>query len=456
MLSLGAVSYVNFAADEFARATVVLLSFAAIIGCKQQDPRLEEMNLTEAEARAILQQISAKPQSPLPPPIPQPKQSSNVPREPVYRPSTSTDWLLDSPVALSSATRSAAHPTGVLLIDAKDQVHLARLKGSPLSSNTEPNSVTQVAPAPSSLRIPKLGRGPAYDSTHVYWIRKRQLLRRPVKPPHEPLELLASDARVGTRVSVLGAGTLGGSQHTTWVQYIAVPREKRGPLRAKLWHGGEASLQLSPEASSILTAGLIRIGQKAYFMGIEARTGMSALHARQLMPAGKSRDEEAIAPTLSDDKILWFGPNAQPWTELKLARGAKSSLVALLAQERDSKSFGLLALPLVPRSGEARNPWRAMKPNWEIYPNGLDPAPLAAARVCGKSRLLLVRPIGPKPRSPQELMMADLVDGAPKQLSHIATAKVIFDVSVATLPGGALVSYVADRRVWAQTIRCRK
>jgi hypothetical protein len=37
----------------------------------------------------------------------------------------------------------------------------------------------------------------------------------------------------------------------------------------------------------------------------------------------------------------------------------------------------------------------------------------------------------------------------------LSRSKVFFDTSIAAVEGGALVSYVADRRTWARAVRCK-
>jgi hypothetical protein len=44
-----------------------------------------------------------------------------------------------------------------------------------------------------------------------------------------------------------------------------------------------------------------------------------------------------------------------------------------------------------------------------------------------------------------------------RRLEHelvLGRSKVFYDLSIAPLGGGALVSYVSDRRTWARTLRC--
>jgi hypothetical protein len=85
------------------------------------------------------------------------------------------------------------------------------------------------------------------------------------------------------------------------------------------------------------------------------------------------------------------------------------------------------------------------------YANGIDLAPVATARLCGKAYVALARPAAAAPRSPQELVIAPIAGG---QTAVLANAAGFAAVSLAGVPGGGLVVYVADGRTWARGIAC--
>jgi hypothetical protein len=93
--------------------------------------------------------------------------------------------------------------------------------------------------------------------------------------------------------------------------------------------------------------------------------------------------------------------------------------------------------------------------SWQLYPNGLDPAPVAAGEVCGRSTAIFVRPTEARPGAAQELVLA-LLDGErignPAALAH---ARSFADVSLATSDSGAFVAWVGGSRTWALALGCR-
>ncbi len=165
---------------------------------------------------------------------------------------------------------------------------------------------------------------------------------------------------------------------------------------------------------------------------------MTALHARALVP------EQA---KLLVDQVLWVGGTAAPLTEVRaMARG--SSLSTFLAMEQDTSHFGLAILNW--RSQLGTEP----ATQWTTFANGLDPAPVASTRACNADLLLFARPTTSQPKSPQELVLATLADGRVSESVVLSNARAYYDLSIAPLKGGAIVSFVADHRTWARTLRC--
>src|SRR5690606_6868504 len=117
----------------------------------------------------------------------------------------------------------------------------------------------------------------------------------------EPLEVLAEDARVGTRASALSA-FIGGKKRD-WVAYIALPLAKNGPLRAKLWHGNDRHLELTPPSGSALSVSLVLLNDEARAYSLEARTGMSTVHSRRIVASDP-------LPALGEDQVEWVGGSA--------------------------------------------------------------------------------------------------------------------------------------------------
>ena len=84
-----------------------------------------------------------------------------------------------------------------------------------------------------------------------------------------------------------------------------------------------------------------------------------------------------------------------------------------------------------------------------------NPAPIAAANVCGESVVIFAQPSEARPHAPQELHLAMNRPEALGTSQVVARARAFSDVSIAALEAGALISYVADRRTWGLTVRCK-
>jgi hypothetical protein len=135
-------------------------------------------------------------------------------------------------------------------------------------------------------------------------------------------------------------------------------------------------------------------------------------------------------------------------TEIHAIGTKNGDAVALLPTAKDFHDFGLAQLLLESNGGEAA------EPQWQLYPNGLDPAPVATTRMCGKTFMLFARPSEERPRSPQELHLAPLDGAIPQAGDVIARSRAFNDISLAETKDGAIAVWTADRRTWALALRC--
>jgi hypothetical protein len=146
--------------------------------------------------------------------------------------------------------------------------------------------------------------------------------------------------------------------------------------------------------------------------------------------------------------VVWVGGSAQPLTELAAVAGERDVAV-LVAMEQDATQFGLVRLAVdVP-------PRMSSRTQWQLYPNGLDPAPMGAAEVCGRRVAVFARPAEAQPRAPQELALSILGNDGIGPPAVLARARAFIDLSIAAVEGGALVAWVADHRTWALPLGCR-
>lgn len=418
------------------------------------------MGLTEEEAKQLLVEIEASAQlrpgpsqrmEPPRAPLPVAATTSAVPMAPegsavaqdVDLELKSDRYLVDGLVDVTEAAQSAADSRGVVVATTDGRLLLAPV--GKLSRSKEP-APSPIAELPDGVASVAVGRGPSLTEEHAYWIRDRNLHQHVLpgsqqkqgSPSSNASRIVATDARVATRVSALTV-TLDGEQRDV-VAYIGVPSEPGQPLVARVWSGSE-SASLSEPGSAALSVQLARRGSTVLAYSLEGRTSMSILHEREL---GFDGDALKLGP----DRVVWVGGAATPTTELRVV-GRGDDLVGLLPIEQDATHFGLALLALSQVQGDEPAPHLSL-----VYPNGMDYAPTSGAVVCGRLVALFARPSAALPHSPQELVLGEVDERGFAHELVLGRSKVFYDLSIAPLAGGALVSYVADRRTWARTLRC--
>jgi hypothetical protein len=360
-------------------------------------------------------------------------------QEPAVATTDHPRWLLDDAVDVGPAAPVSASTRGVVFVTTSDELRLAQL--GKLSRGKTP-AHTPVTPLPTSRDDFTLARGPAVLDDDVYWISGRQLLQLSLRDARGAAQPLAVDAVPGTRVAVPTPSRAPLPALPRTLAYIARSAEEPPRRVAKLWVEGHAPVVLTPEGAAASSVGLVRDGEGLVAWSIEGRTGMTPVHSRAIR-FGKT------GPQLLEDRVVWVGGASQPFTELiPLGANGQQQRVAL-PLERDVSRFGLLQLSLERDQPEAR-------PRWSLYPNGLDPAPVAGGSLCGEQVVAVVMPQSAQGATPQRLEVLSAEDSATPALVA-SFAQRFFDVSLQTLgDDAALLVSVADRRTWAVTLRCRK
>jgi len=333
----------------------------------------------------------------------------------------SSSWKLGEVQDLGPAGPMTASDAGVVFVTLDDRVLVARRREQSFDALGEPPEV-----------FAKYGRGPGLSRTHAYWIAPRGELRRAPLGRNSAGSSVAS-ARSGTRVSVqtvLGRDV---------VAYVAGPDEHP---RAFVWADGNEPLALSEDASTALSVELVAGSPHPRALVLEGGLGLSPLHQRTVRVTKRHLN-------LGPDEVVWVGPGAQPLTELSALGLADGRAAVFLAVSRDITRFGLAYFPLED-GGALRG-----EPDWRLYPNGIDPAPVVAEHLCGGDYVFYVLPTEAMPRSPQELRVARR--GSTGQLEHeeiLVRSRAFNDISVAAAGGGAVLSWTADRRTWGAFISC--
>lgn len=349
-------------------------------------------------------------------------------------------WIVDRAVTLGPGAPATATSSGVVVNDREGGIVVLRLGHLP--SGPAP-AVTPLPPLPDGTGPYSLGRGPSVFQNAVYWISHGSLVRRSLSPKGVgALEVLEKDAHDGTRVAVplpAPGRTLAKIPNT--VAYVVRPDKEDAPLVAKLWVEGSPPETLTAEGNSTHSVSLVQTEDGVLVFSVQARMAMTPVHARRVtFPNGR--------PLLADDLVVWVGGGIQSLTEMTLLPAAGESLYGFIPHERSIKEFGVAELAF------GMHPGMDTKTTWLVYPNGIDPAPVAASHVCGEPVLFYAAPESPAPGAEQELVIRSLSDASGKRVARVTTGRAYYFTSIAETPGGALAVWVGEDGTHASTVRC--
>jgi hypothetical protein len=343
------------------------------------------------------------------------------------RPVENSRFLVDGLNDVGPAAPASAFAQGVVMVTRSDELSIVKLLQPPSKSKKPAQSPLEATGRGSEDFWP-VARGPAVSATHAYWVSKGRIVRRALAGGE--LEVLASDARDGTRVAVAGSPDA--------VAYIARPVGKQDS-RAVLRLSSGRTLELTPEGAAASSVALARVGDDLIASSIDGRSGMTPVHARRY---------RAQSSSLDPDVVVWVAGATQGMTELGSVGSADGAWL-FMPVEQDASHFGLATLSL------GTEPKMDPPLRWRTYENGLDRSPAAGAVVCGSAISIYVRPADARPTANQELALSELTVAETASSEVLATARGFADVSLYAIAEGAVLAYVADRRTWARLIRCK-
>jgi hypothetical protein len=215
----------------------------------------------------------------------------------------------------------------------------------------------------------------------------------------------------------IAAASLGGRP---LVAYIADRVTSEGLVREG-WIAmeGAAPVRFSEDGSGATYVDLAQRGEGLLALTIDARVAMTPTHARALtLEGGKLR--------IGQDAVIFVGGSAERRNAGTLATAADGTAFALVPVSEDALRFGMAAVriddPPVDDSSVA----------WSFYPNGLDPAPVAATRGESEMHVARVRPKTAEAEAPHVLEIGVLQPNGAFRPSCIATeATFVRDVELA-------------------------
>ena len=138
-------------------------------------------------------------------------------------------------------------------------------------------------------------------------------------------------------------------------------------------------VRLSEEGSGATSIELVERDYQIVALTVDARVAMAPTHARVLRVQGGKLE-------VGKDAVIFVGGPAERHTTGTLAFDKEGVMFALVAVANAYNAFGMAAvqLPLPPTED--------LPVAWSLYPDGLDPAPLAASRGVSPIRVARVRP----------------------------------------------------------------
>ena len=202
------------------------------------------------------------------------------------------------------------------------------------------------------------------------------------------------------------------------------------------------TVRLSEDGAGATVVRLVPRGDRAVALYIDARMAMVPVHARPLSLRGNDL-------VLADDAVVFVGGPPERGIELTAA-GAGSSIFALLPMARETTDFGMAAIPI------AEQPKDDVQPSWSLYPNGLDPAPVAASVGGASSWVARVRPSERVVGSPRIVELGRLdASGGFTSLGAISTGKHVTDMAITGDSYGSVwILYGDTNATWLERRVC--
>ena len=243
-------------------------------------------------------------------------------------------------------------------------------------------------------------------------------------------DTIVAQSRPGTPIA---AATLGDTNIV--LAYVREGTTSEGAVREGMVTLNDGPpVRLSEEGSGATSIELVERDYQIIALTVDARVAMTPTHARVLRVQGGKLE-------IGKDAVIFVGGPAERHTTGTLAFDKEGAMFALVAVANAYDAFGMAAvrLPLPPTEDQPVA--------WSLYPNGLDPAPLAASRGVSPIRIARVRPSSPEADSSRVLEIGDLAasgEFAPKCI--LAEAAYIKDVKLEIDRQGAMWLFWRDTR----------
>jgi hypothetical protein len=320
---------------------------------------------------------------------------------------------------------------------------IANASGAPRVISVDPNGALGVATDGAPLRLAAVPcTAPLPDV--VFCAANDGVIRRyrlgAGGTPSVGTEVAKS--RPGTRIVAASFGPKGAESIA--LAYLAERVTSEGLVtEAFLLVDDAPPVRVSEDGSGATFVDIAPRGDALVVLSVDGRMAMTPVHARIVRKPARGGADGERRFVLEDDAVLFVGGAAERRTSAKLAIGApaaaQAKTFALIAVARDASEFGMAAIPIGPA------PRDDTEPTWSPYPNGLDPAPIAATR-SGPLVVVRTRPETERPGAMRlvELGTLDAV-GAFVPLVEVTRTRAAKDVDLARETRDA-------HRVWVSVV----
>jgi hypothetical protein len=248
-----------------------------------------------------------------------------------------------------------------------------------------------------------------------------------------------ASARSGTRI----AAALLGRTHAA-LSYLASRRTSEGWVsEAWLAVDDEAPVRFSEDGSGATAVALSARGSTVLALIVDARAALTGVHVRALSFDAHVR--------IGEDAVVFVGGPGERRTAGALAIPATGPAWVLLPIARDVSTFGLAVVRI-------DDPPHVDEPSiWSIYPNGLDPSPVASATGGGRTWVARIRPESAEPASLRVLEVGDISDdGSFVGRDTVTVAATPTHVAIAADGRGALwLTWVDASGSWLERLACK-
>jgi hypothetical protein len=189
-------------------------------------------------------------------------------------------------------------------------------------------------------------------------------------------------------------------------------------LQAFVTLDDQTSTRLSDDGAGATAVHLVSREDRVLAVYLDARTSMVPVHARNM----RLRDATLV---LDEDVVVHVAGPPERGLEFAPATAGKS-MFALVPMGRDVLEFGLASIPIFDA------PKTDVTPLWSLYPNGLDPAPVAATLTNDDPAWVArVRPVDAMPGAKRVLELGRLDSGGRFVSLGFVSERRITDVSIA-------------------------